>query len=97
MRATDRSSRSICRARAATCGWEIDRWYSLTWLQLGNRIRGAIDGTVVVDFTDDGFQNNGPVLRNGRIALRAMMRTDVTLRNLRVLERPDVSRTWLTV
>jgi hypothetical protein len=37
------------------------------------------------------------VLRNGRIALRAMMRTDVTLRNLRVLERPDVSRTWLTV
>jgi len=75
--------------------WELDRWYSLTWLQLGNRIRGAIDGTVVVDFTDDGFQNNGPVLRNGRIALRAMMRTDVTLRNLRVLERPDVSRTWL--
>jgi hypothetical protein len=45
-----------------------------------------------VDFTDTGFDNNGPVLRNGRVALRAMMRTDMTFRNLRILARPDVVR-----
>lgn len=73
--------------------WELDQWYSLTWLQIGDRLQGAIDGKIVVDFLDNGYQNNGPVLRHGRVALRAMMRTDLTLRNLRILQRPDVCRT----
>lgn len=72
--------------------WELERWYRLSWLHVGDRVLGAIDGNVVVDFTDTGFDNNGPVLRNGRVALRAMMRTDMTFRNLRILARPDVTR-----
>lgn len=70
--------------------WETGRWYVLEYLQEGARLRGAIDGVTVMDVTDTGFDNNGPVLLNGRIALRCMMRTDIVFRNLRVLDRPLV-------
>jgi len=69
--------------------WETDRWYRLTFLQECSRLRGAIDGVTVMDVLDTGFDNNGPVLRHGRIALRAMMRTDMTFRNFEVQSRPD--------
>jgi len=64
--------------------WELDRWYKLHFLQEGNRLRGIIDNTVVIDVTDSGFDNNGPVLRHGHVALRCMMRTDMTFRNFEV-------------
>ncbi len=69
--------------------WEIDRWYRLEFLQQGERIRGAIDGVTVFDATDSGFDNNGPVLRQGRVALRAMMRTDMTFRDLEIWTKSD--------
>jgi hypothetical protein len=69
--------------------WDLDRWYRLTYLQEGSRIRGAIDDVTVMDATDTGFDNNGPVLHHGHIALRCMMRTDVTFRNLEVWTKPD--------
>ncbi len=68
--------------------WELDRWYRLDFLQEGPHLRGAIDGLTVIDATDDPFANHGPVLLNGRIALRCMMRTDMTFRNLQVWSRP---------
>jgi len=68
--------------------WEEDRWYRLDYLQEGARIRGAIDGLTVMDVTDNAYDNNGPILLNGRIAIRCMMRTDMTFRKLRVLNRP---------
>lgn len=69
--------------------WELDRWYRFEFLQEGDRLRGAIDGTTVMDVVDNGFDNNGPVLRKGHIAIRCMMRTHIVLRNLRVMNRPD--------
>jgi hypothetical protein len=69
--------------------WELDRWYRCDYLQEGARIRGSIDGVQVIDTTDTGFDNNGPVFRHGRIALRCMMRTDMTFRNLVVRARSE--------
>ncbi len=69
--------------------WEMDRWYTLRWVQEGGHIRGAIDDVVVIDAQDDPFSNNGPILLNGRIAIRCMMRTDMTFRNLTVWNRPS--------
>lgn len=69
--------------------WELHRWYRFEFLQEDARIRGAIDGVTVMDVTDTGFDNNGPVLRMGHIAIRCMMQTDMLFRNLRVLNRPD--------
>ena len=68
--------------------WDIGRWYRLTYVQEEARIRGAMDDVTVMDATDNGFINSGPVLQNGRIALRCMMRTDMTFRNLNVWNRP---------
>jgi hypothetical protein len=70
--------------------WDLNRWYKLEFLQEGTRIRGAIDGVTVIDYTDNGFDNNGPVLTHGHIAIRCMMRTDIVIRNLQVKDRPPV-------
>jgi len=71
--------------------WELERWYRLTFLQKGTRLRGMIDKVTVMDVEDTGFDNNGPVLRHGRVALRAMMRTDMTFRNFEIRTRADYS------
>lgn len=70
--------------------WELDRWYTLEYLQEGPRLRGLIDGVVVMDVVDHGMDNNGPVLLNGHIGLRCMMRTKMVFRNLEVFDRPHV-------
>ena len=67
--------------------WELDCWYRVTFLQEANRLRGAIDRNTVFDVTDSGLNNNGPVMRQGRIALRLMMRSDMTFRNLEISNR----------
>lgn len=64
--------------------WDLDTWHTLEYLQVGNRISGAIDGRKVVDCED-----NGSVLRNGHIAIRCMMRTDMVFRDLSVRTRQD--------
>jgi len=69
--------------------WELDRWYRFSFVQEGARLRGAIDGVQVIDAEDNGFDNNGPVLRGGHIAIRCMMRSSFVFRNLRVWTRPD--------
>ncbi len=69
--------------------WELDRWYRVTFLQENNRLRGAIDDVTVFDVSDSGLTNNGPVMRRGRVALRVMMRSDMTFRNLEISNRPN--------
>lgn len=68
--------------------WELERWYRLTFLQEGARLRGVVDRVTVLDALDGGFDNNGPVFRHGRVALRAMMRTDLSVRDLEIWTRP---------
>jgi Domain of unknown function (DUF1961) len=69
--------------------WELDRWYRVTFLQENNRLRGAIDDVTIFDVRDGGLANNGPVMRQGRVALRLMMRSDMTFRNLEISNRPN--------
>lgn len=69
--------------------WELGRTYRLHYLQRGNHILGAIDNVKVIDAVDTSWDNNGPVLRNGAVALRCMMRTDMTFRNLAIYNRSE--------
>lgn len=69
--------------------WELERWYRVTFMQEDNRLRGAIDDVAVFDVRDTGLGNNGPVMRQGRVALRLMMRSDITFRNLEISNRPN--------
>jgi hypothetical protein len=68
--------------------WDLDRWYRLDWLQEGARLRMVVDRLTVLDVVDSPDDNNGSIFTAGRIALRCMMRTDLTVRNLHVRTRP---------
>lgn len=69
--------------------WDLERWYRVSFVQEKNRLRGAIDNVTIFDVTDNGLTNNGPVMRQGRVALRLMMRSDITFRNLEISNRPN--------
>jgi len=72
---------------ALTTPVEKNTWHKLQFLQIGNKLTGAIDGVIMVEFTDDGFTNNGPVYNYGRIAIRCMLHSKLLFRNLRVYNR----------
>lgn len=76
--------------------FEIDRWYSLEFRQDGTRILGAVDDVLVIDGIDDPADGHGPLLSQGRIALRCMCRTDMVFRNLTVETRPRFDGTDLS-
>jgi len=63
---------------------EYNKWNKLQFLQIGNKLVGAINGIVMVEFTDNSFINNGPVLNSGRIAIRCMLHSKMLFRNLKV-------------
>ena len=67
----------------------LDVWHRLDFVHVGDRLLGALDGRQVFDVTDNPHANCGPVYRRGRFALRAMWRSDLTYRNLRVSGPPD--------
>jgi hypothetical protein len=69
---------------------DYNRWNKLQFLQTGNRIVGAINGTVMIEFEDSGFNNNGPVYNSGHIAIRCMIHTKMLFRNLKVYNRSQV-------
>jgi hypothetical protein len=69
---------------------EKNIWHKLQFLQIGNKLIGAIDGIIMVEFTDDGFSNNGPVYDFGRIAIRCMVRTKMLFRNLKVFNKKEI-------
>ena len=64
-------------------------WQKLQFLQTGNKLIGAINGIKMVEFTDDGFTNNGPVYNFGRIAIRCMLHSKLVFRNVRVYNRSE--------
>ncbi|MGJ3243313.1 MAG: DUF1961 family protein [Opitutales bacterium] len=75
---------------AHQCGPEplaLDTWHRLTLVQAGARIRGAINGCLLFDVTDDPYRNHGPVYHFGRFALRCKFKTAMVFRNLRIWER----------
>jgi hypothetical protein len=65
----------------------MDTWHKIQFLQIENKIIGAIDGIIMFEVTDQGSINNGPVLDFGRIAIRCMLRTKMVFRNLKVYNR----------
>lgn len=70
--------------------WELDRWYRLDFFQCGESITCAIDNRVIIQARDSAFDNNGPIFRQGRIAIRSMVNTRMLIRNLAVKSRPDI-------
>jgi hypothetical protein len=66
---------------------EKNQWHKLQFLQIGNKITGAIDGVIIINATDDWKSNSGSVYSFGRIAIRAMVRTKMLFRNLKVYNR----------
>lgn len=57
--------------------------HRLTLLKEGPRLRLAVDGRLVIDFTDDGKQF-GPRLKEGKFGLRQMQWTDARYRNFSI-------------
>lgn len=68
----------------------VGKWHRLQFVHEGRRLRGAIDGTVVIDVEDDPFAGFGPVMRTGTFAIRCMWYSDIVFRNLRVWTKPDL-------
>ena len=66
---------------------ELGKFYRLQMVQEGRRLRGMIDGRLVLDVEDDPHINLGPVYNFGRIGLRLMYDTRMTFRNLKVWNR----------
>ena len=72
------------------CGSErmkLDTWYKAQILQEGCRIRIMLNGKLLLDFTDNGFTNSGPVLKCGHFAFRCMKRTQMMFRNLKIYNK----------
>ena len=67
----------------------INKWHKLQFLQQGNKIIGAINGIIMIEATDDGHGNDGPVLNFGRVAIRAMLRSKMMYRNLKIYNKND--------
>jgi len=59
-------------------------WYKLQFLRIDNKLLGAINGTIMLAFTGDGFNNNRPVFDFGRIAIRCLLHSELLFRNLKV-------------
>ncbi|MBC7890543.1 MAG: DUF1961 family protein [Ferruginibacter sp.] len=71
-------------------------WHKLQFLQTGNKLLGAIDGIVMVEYTDNGFTNNGPVYDFCRIAIRCMLHSKMLFRNLKVYNKAKL-KTEITI
>jgi len=59
-------------------------WYKLQFLRIDNKLLGSINGTIMLAFTGDGFNNNRPVYDFGRIAIRCLLHSELLFRNLKV-------------
>ena len=75
---------------------EKNRWHKLQFLQIENKIVGAIDGIIMVAATDNGFSNHGSVYNFGHIAIRCMLHSKMLFRNLKIYNRtPLKTETFL--
>lgn len=62
----------------------IGEWHKLQLLQIEGRVRGAIDGKVLLSFDDESHTNTGCILNYGHVALRVMLHSKMLFRNLKV-------------
>lgn len=69
---------------------DYTKWNKLQFLQIGHKLVGAINGIVMVEFTDNSFINNGPVYNFGHIAIRCMLHSKMLFRNLKVYNKNQV-------
>jgi hypothetical protein len=68
---------------------DTDKWHKLQYIQRGNSIIGLMDGKVMIETTDNGFSNHGPVLNSGHIAIRLMLHSKILFRNLKVYNKTN--------
>ncbi len=69
---------------SAPAPFTINEWHKLQMLQIDGKIRGVIDGKVLLGIDDNSRTNTGAVLNYGHIALRCMMHTSMVFRNLKM-------------
>jgi hypothetical protein len=70
--------------------FKLNEWNKLQFRQIGNKLIGAINGVVMVEYADTATGNNGPVYNAGHIAIRCMIRSKILFRNLKVYNRSQV-------
>lgn len=63
---------------------EINKWHKLQLLVIDGKAQGAIDGKILLEFTDNSRTNTGCILNYGNIAIRAMLHSKLIYRNLKV-------------
>lgn len=61
-----------------------NEWHKLQLVQNDGKIRGAIDGKILLEIDDSSRTNTGCILNYGHIALRCMVHTSMVFRNLKV-------------
>jgi hypothetical protein len=62
----------------------IGEWHKAQIVQHEGKIRGAIDGKILLEIDDSSFNNTGTILNYGHIAFRCMLHTSIVLRNIKV-------------
>ena len=69
---------------SAPAPFTINEWHKAQLVQHGGKIRGAIDGKVLLEIDDNPRTNTGCILNYGHIAIRCMVHTAMVFRSLKV-------------
>jgi hypothetical protein len=69
---------------SAPAPFTINEWHKAQLVQIGGKIRGAIDGKILLEIDDNSRTNTGSILNYGHIAIRCMVHTKMVFRNLKV-------------
>ncbi len=69
---------------SAPAPFTINEWHKAQIVQQDGKIRGAIDGKILLEIDDNSRTNTGCILNCGYIAIRCMVHTGMVFRNLKV-------------
>lgn len=69
---------------SAPAPFVINEWHKAQLVQIGGKIRGAIDGKILLEIDDSSRTNTGCILNYGHIAIRCMVHSALVFRNLKV-------------
>lgn len=64
--------------------YELNKWHKAQLVIINGKAQAAIDGKIIMEFTDSSRANNGCILNVGNIALRVMLNSKMVFRNLKV-------------
>ncbi len=62
----------------------VNQWHKAQIVQHGGKIRGAIDGKILLEIDDSSRTNSGCILNYGHLAIRCMVHSSLVFRNLKV-------------